>query len=489
MYEGFFQLKKRPFVSAPLADRYFPAASIEAARQTLSRVIERAEGSGLVVGPAGTGKTLLLHVLAEQFRDQFSVALLAHGQPTTRRALLQAILFELGLPYRGLEEGELRLSLIDHLSPGPHCPNGMVLLIDEAHSLPQRLLEETRMITNLVRDGQPRVRLVLAGGPAIEERLASPRLEAFSQRITARCYLESLNRSETIALVRAQLAVQGGDADRLFTGDALSNIHRATDGVPRLINQLCDHALVLAFAGGRQQLDAAGIDEAWSDLQQLPTPWTESSPVSQQAEAGRDEVIEFGSLDDLDEPIERINSNGNRAFARIDGIADTLASIDDDFTPAGTIKPEVELTFDSTPDPFGERFEAEEVIVDRYASADAAFGARPHVYSSEGAAISAMLEPFLKETTGPRLAVAAHVDSVPDPVLPETQLQREPLKVEPRAARIAPATPSPSADFVESDDAEVIIVEDDPQPATVSRKPVLVRKQEFRQLFARLQRG
>ena len=195
MYESFFQLSARPFAAAPQVDRYFPAHAIENARQTLTRVIERAEGAGLVVGPTGTGKSLLLQVLAEQFRDRFDVALLANGHLTTRRALLQAISFELGLPYRGLEEGELRLSLIDHLAPGTRCPQGMLLLLDEAHRLPLRLMEEVRMITNLVRNGQPRVRLVLAGSVALEERFARPDLESFSQRLSARCYLETLDRA------------------------------------------------------------------------------------------------------------------------------------------------------------------------------------------------------------------------------------------------------------------------------------------------------
>ena len=118
MYEAFFQLSERPFAAAPIASRYFPAAAIENARKTLTRCIERAEGASLVVGPSGTGKSLLCQVMAEQFRDTFAVATLASGQLSTRRGLLQAILFELGLPYRGMEEGELRLSLIDHLAPG-----------------------------------------------------------------------------------------------------------------------------------------------------------------------------------------------------------------------------------------------------------------------------------------------------------------------------------------------------------------------------------
>jgi len=272
MYESFFGLSEKPFASSPHAKRYFASASAENARQTLARCVERAEGTGLLVGPAGTGKTMLCQVLAEQFREKFEIAMLDSGRLCTRRALLQAILFELGLPYRGLEEGELRLSLIDHLSHRQAYPGGMLLLVDEAHTLPTRLLEEVRMITNLARGGEPRVRLVLAGGPMLEERFTNPKLESFNQRLSARCYLAAFDRGETANYVRAQIAAVGGQPDQMFTHEALDAIHRATDGIPRLINQVCDHALIMACAGCVRRLDKTGIEEAWSDLQQLPTP-------------------------------------------------------------------------------------------------------------------------------------------------------------------------------------------------------------------------
>ena len=291
MYETCFNLNRRPFGCVPRADQYFPAAGIEAARATLTRCIERAEGAGLLVGPAGTGKTLLCQLLAEQFKGTFQVALLSSGRMTTRRGLLQAILYELGQPYRGMDEGELRLSLAEHLTLGDKCPQGMVLLVDEAHALPLRLLDEIRALTNLAQAGQPRVRLVVAGSRTLEEHLASPKLESFNQRVVARCYLEALNRAETQDYIHAQIAAAGGKGPQIFPAEACQGVYKATDGVPRLINQVCDHALLLAYAAGQRQLDAARIEEAWADLQQLPTPWNEQAQPSHN-------VIEFGGLDD-----------------------------------------------------------------------------------------------------------------------------------------------------------------------------------------------
>ena len=98
------------------------------------------------------------------------------------------------------------------------------------------------------------MRLVLAGGPQFEERLASPKLESFNQRVAARCYLEALDRAQTIDYVRHQIREAGGSPDRLFTAEALAAVYQATDGIPRLVNQVCDHALLLACAGGVKQL-------------------------------------------------------------------------------------------------------------------------------------------------------------------------------------------------------------------------------------------
>jgi len=377
MYEACFGLSKRPFASVPRVDEYFPAATIEAARTTLIRCIERAEGTALVVGPSGTGKTLLCQMLAEHFKESFAVAVLSSGRLNSRRALWQAILFELGQPYRGMDEGELRLALVDHLTAGEACPQGMLLLVDEAHTLPLRVLEEIRTLTNLVHHGQPRIRLVLLGGPLLEERFASPKLESFSQRVVARCYLEPFNQGETQQYIHAQVDQAGGNGDELFSPEACQAVYQATDGIPRLVNQVCDHALLLAYTAGRPQVDQACAEEAWADLQQLPTPWNDECRAGK-AEGG---VIEFGGLEnDQTEGDEaagvptvsmlRVAPESGEAIAepaeRIEGIQQTLVELEEDFQPAGSIGPEVELVFDDSVSAFDEEFEEEEVVADRH---------------------------------------------------------------------------------------------------------------------------
>ncbi len=503
MYEAFFELTSRPFSALPAADWYFPAATIEAARRALGQALQRGTGFGLVVAPPGLGKTLLCQVLAEAFRATHGVALLNSGRLASRRALYQAILHELAQPFRGLDEGELRLALADHLL-GPDCSAGLVLLVDEAHTLPLRLLDELRLLANLARHGEPRVRLVLAGAPSLEERLASPKLEAFNQRIVSRHYLGPLDSQETSLFVRAQLQAAGARHDGLFTAQALERIVRATDGVPRLVNQVCDHALVLAFAGGARTIDAAGIDEAWADLQQLPTPWQ----VEQSHDASEGGVIEFGALDEPEQALappsprwpSTAETHDAAAERRLDEIDDRLRQLRDDFLPAGKIGPEVDFVFT---EPRGlarhdsDGFDEEEVVLDRFADWQQG-DARPHVTAvGDAALLSTLLRPFVEpdddrvqhvdDTDQESPAVmATTVDTwadavnTPWPTAPDSfataprvssEVPRQERASAPRAAPAAPRDEAPAPRPTTS-----------PQPAT----GVGPRRREFQGLFSRL---
>jgi type II secretory pathway predicted ATPase ExeA len=369
----------RPFLSHPQVGRYFPAASIEDARRRLARTIERGEGPGVLIGGAGTGKSMLLQVLAAQYHERFDVVLLACAQMHTRRGLLQAIHFELGLDHHQRDEGELRLSLLDHLLSTDQSALGLLLLVDEAQSLPTQLIEEIRVIGNLARNGAPRVRVVLAGLPSLEERLASPELDSFNQRLTARCCLAPFARAETAQYAQAQIAVCGVDPQQIFSPEAWGALFEATDGVPRLINQLCDRAMSFAVDEKLSYIDGATMHRAWADLQQLPaSPETSRNATSTALPSG---AIEFGSLDDDDSPrhesvLEGISApqilpetaadrpslvlKGREAYVNIDARPEFIA--------VGTQRRP--RTFDDCVpeaiDPFADEFEEEELLLDRF---------------------------------------------------------------------------------------------------------------------------
>ena len=528
MYESFYHLQSRPFLAAPQANRYFPASVIENARQTLDRCIERGEGAGLIVGPTGTGKTLLCQVLAVEFKDRFQVALLTSGRLATRRALLQAILFELKLPYRGMDEGELRLFLLDHLEPAALEQNqqGLLLIVDEAHTLPWRLLEEIRLISNFVRDGQPRVRVILAGSPVLEERFASPKLASFSQRLAARCYLESFTRDETAAFIRAQIAAVGGNPQEVFHDDALQSVFRATDGIARLINQVCDHALILASLGGLSPLTSDAIEEAWADLQQLPTPFRSTSADENSSNR---QVIEFGGLDDLpDDPLDEMpeaipfRAAPTRPLQvaspdeQLDAIEDHLEQINVNFQRLHSEGTEVELDFPEFGNPFGEKFSEEEIVFDRYSNDVEVFADLQRVSSREGRQLGSLLSPHdtASQLETPRAKIkimsASNTQDLagqnslnppaanPAGILPGVSLAttEEGWQESIRDNDLRQTPQTLSQVFPSSlPEPDLIVVEDSPAKPPMpsvflpTSPPQRVRKMEYRQLFTKLRRG
>jgi type II secretory pathway predicted ATPase ExeA len=398
--------QRRPFLSAPSPQRYFAAGAIEDARLRIVRAIARSEGPAILVGGAGTGKSLLLAVLAEQFAGRMAVVTLAGAQLCTRRALLQMILFELGLPYRDMDEGELRLAILGHLK-GAKTPadakasvgakpqaagvRRLLLLVDEADTLPIRLLEELRVLTNVAAEGLPLVSLVLAGGPILEERFADPALDMFSQRIAARCYLAPLGREETLQYVRSQVAAVGVKPEKLFKPDALEAIHAATGGVPRLVNQLGDQLVWMAEETGCAPLDATLVQQAWSDLQQLPAPWDTADHPATASSSSSASVIEFGELDapvgqpfqadmpDDESPASIPIATGrlNRAVLDIefsasvdatDDLVDSFDAFDDLELHAEEADPAEESATPAATNPFDERFDDEEIVLDPYSA-------------------------------------------------------------------------------------------------------------------------
>lgn len=288
------------FPAAPNVDCYSAVGSVEAARTRLADVIHHAEGLGLLVGPAGTGKSLLCCLLAQSLRDDFHVVLLADSQLTTGETLLKHILFHLNMPYRDLSEGELRLSLIDQLTQGMRggSKSALALIIDEAQTLSTGLLEEVRMITNIVRDGEPRVRTILAGGPELEDRLCDPKLESLNQRIASRCYLHPLAVDETARYVHDAAMRAGINPGSFIDDGAIRVVHQATGGIPRLVNQLMRQVIAVT---PDETIRAGHVDRAWQTLQQLPSPLTDAETQSLSQPASGDVlretgIVEFGAL-------------------------------------------------------------------------------------------------------------------------------------------------------------------------------------------------
>jgi type II secretory pathway predicted ATPase ExeA len=299
MYEALFRLPTRPFRATPDTRYYFPHDAMESARRTAVRAVDRAEGPVMIVGGAGLGKSLLGELIASDLSGQFDIVRLRAAHLCSRKALLQNILFELQLPYRDLSEGELRLSILDRLQPNQDFrPGGIIIIVDEAHTLSAKLMEELRLITNFTRDNQPRASLILIGNMRLEDLFASPQLESFNQRLAARCYLTPMNRQQTEDYVEHQVRVAGYKPSEFITKDGQQAVFAASEGVPRLVNQVMDHALVLAIGHNQCPISSALVEEAWADMQQFPLPWQTAADRAAAPRSAEVSQVEFGTLDD-----------------------------------------------------------------------------------------------------------------------------------------------------------------------------------------------
>ena len=461
-------------MAAPRTQFYHPAHGIEAAIAGTERAIRRAEGVALVVGPPGTGKSLLLAMVAERVRDDFDVALLSGARICTRRALWQAILAEIGEPYRGIDEAELRIALVERIRGLAATGSGLVVLVDEAQTLPTRLIEELRLLTN-VPTPLPAVHIVLAGSTKLEELLGLPRMESLAQRIAVRSYLEPLDHAETVAYLRTQTKTAGCDWDALFAPGCDDAVFTATDGVPRLINQLCDHALVLRGESTAPTTPAA-IAAAWRDIQRLPAP----TPHAAAGAEGGEPCLEFGhGVEHGFDPLADDTTSADLDVVEFGGFDDGIAVADQEAPPrAGRggdpwSGPEVELVFDGSGDPFEEFFEQERDAVERFLMRGPDdFRQCQQVSSREG------------ETMARQLAACERI-TLPAVAMPATPSAGEDL------AGTATAVAEAAAMTSDEDDSDMVVIEEDLEAVPSPGRPVVaaVRPGDYRSLFARLRRG
>jgi hypothetical protein len=295
----------------------------------------------------------------------------------------------------------------------------------------------------------------LAGGAELDELVASPELKAFNQRISARGYLEPLRPTEVGEYIRAHAAAAGADPDALFDRDALDAVQQATDGVPRLVNQLCEHAIMLAIESGAACVTRQVVEGAWADLHQLPSPWTVSAKSQANGIAVESSAIEFGALDEEFEV----------AAPQVEIAA--MFNADEALVAIRTAPPAV--------NPFLEEFADEEVVLDRYASLEAAFRAStPRVTNQRDPQFARTLASFVAELEGPAEVVSARLQ------LHTAELDED-LVLEDDFDLDLPEDFALDTPEIEPD---ILVLEDD---GPVAETPV--RRQEYRQLFSSLRRG
>jgi type II secretory pathway predicted ATPase ExeA len=263
---------------APVPSRMQP---IEALQQAL------VDGQGIVLltAGAGLGKTAICRELEHRLQGDWLVVLLRDAGYTSRRSLLQAMLYELGLPYTGLTEQEARLRLLESIRDRQPQQSGLILLADEAQRLSDRLLEELRSLLNHEHDGQRLVRLLLCGDLVLEERLISPGLDSINQRVICHETLVPLSHEESAQLVDYRIVQAGGDGwEHVFTRAAMELLCLVCDGSPRNLEQLAKRSLQFASDRREPRVSVDAVRSALEELKELPLQWNEPSNLDAYSE-------------------------------------------------------------------------------------------------------------------------------------------------------------------------------------------------------------
>jgi general secretion pathway protein A len=250
MYKAFYSLKRNPFEITPDPSFLFPTKRHNEALAALYYGVRRRKGFVVLTGEVGTGKTLLLRCLLQLLRQSNDVAYAyVFNGKLSPVEFLQYIAGDLGLPTAGKNKSDLLLQLASYLIARSQKKLTTVLVVDEAHHLSTDILEEIRLLTNLETTDQKLLQILLVGQPELDEKLDSFNLRQLKQRIALRSHLSALDVSETGGYVERRLQLAGSpDPKALFPQETIAALHRHSRGIPRLINTLCENALIAAYA-------------------------------------------------------------------------------------------------------------------------------------------------------------------------------------------------------------------------------------------------
>ncbi|TXH04159.1 MAG: AAA family ATPase [Nevskiaceae bacterium] len=262
MYAQYFQLREMPFTISPDPAYLYMSTRHQEALGHLLYGTGQYGGFVQLTGEVGTGKTTVVRTLLEQKLADVDVAMI-HNPRQGEQEFVQTVCDELGVKYpkRGLTLKMLVDALNEHLLKAHASGRRTVLIIDEAQNLQPAVLEQVRLLTNLETHKEKLLRIMLVGQPELNDLLARPDLRQLAQRVTARYHLTPLSAAETAEYVRHRLRVAGGSTG-LFDDGALREIHRQSGGVPRLINIICDRALLGAYGSGHHGITAEMVATA-----------------------------------------------------------------------------------------------------------------------------------------------------------------------------------------------------------------------------------
>ena len=266
MYLELFKLHELPFRLSPDPQFLYLSKQHARAKAYMESTIWFTDGFVVISGEIGAGKTTLIETFLRELQSDVIVAQINQTQlsPT---AFLQTVLVQFGFSPFNMKKPEVLATLNQFLMEQHSSGRKVLLIVDEAQNLTNRVLEEVRMLSGVETTKEKALRIILAGQPELNDKLNSPDLVQLSQRVRLRFHLTALTKAETTAYIDHRLEVAGSQGRRIFAEDTYATVYRYTGGVPRLINTLCDTSLMAAYGKDRDTVSAAELEAAIRELQ------------------------------------------------------------------------------------------------------------------------------------------------------------------------------------------------------------------------------
>jgi type II secretory pathway predicted ATPase ExeA len=266
MYLELFKLTELPFRLSPDPQFLYLSKQHARAKAYMESTIWFTDGFVVITGEIGAGKTTLIETFLRELQPNVVVAQINQTQlsPT---GFLQTVLVQFGFSPFQMKKPEVLTTLNEFLVEQHASGRRVLLIVDEAQNLSHKVLEEIRMLSGIETTKEKALRIILAGQPELNDKLNSTELVQLAQRVRLRFHLAALSKTETTAYIEHRLEVAGSQGRRIFAEDAYPTIFRYTAGIPRLVNTLCDTAMMAAFAQDRDTVSSEDLDAAIRELQ------------------------------------------------------------------------------------------------------------------------------------------------------------------------------------------------------------------------------
>ena len=267
MYKSFYGLKENPFNVNPDPRFLFLTKQIEETLTGLMYGIQTRKGFITLTGEVGTGKTTLINRLLDWLHQRKTRTAFLFNSRMNTDQLFDFILAEFEIACDSKSKSQKLMKLNHWLLERYRMGETVVLIVDEAQNLTFPVLEEIRLLTNLETSTEKLLQIILSGQPELEQKLKLPELRQLRQRIMLRCKTSQLTNEETREYINDRLKTAGAKGEQIFSAQALDTIHVYSMGIPRVINLLCEHSLVNAYAESQRPIEAKMVEEVAREFQ------------------------------------------------------------------------------------------------------------------------------------------------------------------------------------------------------------------------------